>query len=833
MKNLFTLISISILFISSTRAAGGPDAYGYTWMTSLDVGGPTYQWYDISTTGTLVPGLLDDNSSPGMVNIGFPFHYYWNDYTQMKIGSNGWVSFDNVSNIASCFPNIPTPAGAGDNILAALMSDLNFTGAGNPGQVFTWSNNIDTFIIMFKNVPYWSINPPGWSGLNNFQIILSGADSSITFMYQSLTPVPLAAGCVDMVIGIENSTGNIGLQVYNDAMPPLTNFAIRFDYPPVVLLSVPDLTSNWNENVNNKGVFIPTGSFDMVSNLKNVGNTNISTSTTYNANIRTTALVSVANSSFILPSIAAGDDTTILFPNMANILVPGEYYFETILSNSQDINAGNNTLNTQINMVDLCNVNMLLGYTHGATPGATINWNGGANDDGVAIHVVPPVYPVTITQMDVYVSNNVSDGLLTKIYADDGPGGTHGTLLYSGSIPSGSIISGNWNTHAITPVTINSGGFYVAFYQTGTTIFIGDETVGPFSNNNYEILDDGWADYRYNDTRDLMIRCVVTNFPQAAAGVFTHSQLGSTVTFDNNTVGGENFIWDYGDGNIDTSYNAAHTYLAAGNYNACLIVQSACGADTSCVTISTCGPLSVGYNYNAVNEVVNFNDASSGNVQSYSWDFGDGSPLSTSPNPVHTYASCGDYTVCLTVTDSCNTMLTSCDTVSIDLPPVAGFNSTINGTLLNCTDASSGHGPLSYAWDFGDGGTSTVQNPTHTYAVDGTYLVCLIVTDSCGSDTICANTTTTTGIENVVVSDLHLYPNPTNGHFMINGELSGNAWVSIMVTDLLGKVIEERTPVTMSGTISIPMSLGEYPSGIYLLTINIGGVTKTYKLIKK
>ena len=82
-------------------------------------------------------GLSDDNSVAA-VQMGFNFHYYWVDYNKVNIGSNGWISFNNVGNIASCFPDMPAAGGSGDNYVAPFMTDLNlFTGlgaAGNPGK---------------------------------------------------------------------------------------------------------------------------------------------------------------------------------------------------------------------------------------------------------------------------------------------------------------------------------------------------------------------------------------------------------------------------------------------------------------------------------------------------------------------------------------------------------------------------------------------------------------------------------------------------------------------------------------------------------------------------
>jgi hypothetical protein len=75
--------------------------------------------------------------------------------------------------------------------------------------------------------------------------------------------------------------------------------------------------------------------------------------------------------------------------------------------------------------------------------------------------------------------------------------------------------------------------------------------------------------------------------------------------------------------------------------------------------------------------------------------------------------------------------------------PGAGIGWTISGLTVNFADASGGSGIFSWDWDFGDGNTSTLQNPTHTYAMAGTYTTCLVVNNSCGADTFCLDLTLT------------------------------------------------------------------------------------------
>ena len=137
---------------------------------------------------------------------------------------------------------------------------------------------------------------------------------------------------------------------------------------------------------------------------------------------------------------------------------------------------------------------------------------------------------------------------------------------------------------------------------------------------------------------------------------------------------------------------------------------------------------------------VGFTDVSSGSPTSWAWDFGDGG-TSAQRNPTHTYSTAGSYTVTLTVTNAVGSdTKTRVEYISVlaPPPPVADFSaSPTSGTTpltVTFTDLSSG-GPTSRAWDFGDGGTSSLQNPTHTYTSAGTYTVALTVANTSGSDT--------------------------------------------------------------------------------------------------
>jgi PKD repeat protein len=136
---------------------------------------------------------------------------------------------------------------------------------------------------------------------------------------------------------------------------------------------------------------------------------------------------------------------------------------------------------------------------------------------------------------------------------------------------------------------------------------------------------------------------------------------------------------------------------------------------------------------------VTFTDQSTGSPTSWNWTFGDGG-TSTLQNPVHQYTTTGSFTVSLTATNSAGSddeTKTNYITVNPCAAPVANFvGSPTSGNAplaVTFTDQSTGS-PTSWNWTFGDGGTSTARNPSHTYSNAGTYTVSLTATNGCGSD---------------------------------------------------------------------------------------------------
>ena len=252
---------------------------------------------------------------------------------------------------------------------------------------------------------------------------------------------------------------------------------------------------------------------------------------------------------------------------------------------------------------------------------------------------------------------------------------------------------------------------------------------------------------------------IVIGSPPVAIFTPQNGCVNVPVQFNDNSTNANNWTWDLGDGTIVSAQNVTHTYLAAGPYTVKLTVEndSDCGNDSISHEIVIGSPPVANFTpqNGCVNVPLQFTDLSTGNPDQWLWDFGDGTPNSTSQNTEHAYTTAGTFTVILTVTNTTNENECRINSVShtvvIGVAPVANFyqnNPQIcNETTVLFIDQSTGY-PDEWLWDFGDGNTSTEQNPPqHTYYNTNntqpyiSYLVTLTVTNStneneCRTDTV-------------------------------------------------------------------------------------------------
>lgn len=504
--------------------SGGPDPYGYVWKDS-DEPGITYQWVDITGRpgAVRVAGLADDNAV-GPFNIGWNFHYYWSDYGSIKLGSNGWISFSNVGNIASCFPQVPTPGGVGDNIVAPFMSDLTFISNDvqnpNPGELWYWTNSVDSFVLQWVNVPWWRNNTPDWVGSNTFELILSGLDSSITFQYQHTdgSQFPGGSGCPTfMEIGIENVTGNLGLNHSTGATVPPGHYVVKYIYPSGASFLVPDATPVWNMDADNAGQFVYLWTPTVLrTNIGNVGNTPITSTITASGRLRDLQLATAWADTVATAGLANGSNVTLDFGDTVVLTGVGQYYFDVHIETdgNQDINPTNNANTVEVVGVARNGGDVTLSFASGLPPSESVSWAGGSPDDGVALKLVPPDFPAVIDAVRMYIVGDGDPqtpppvGFVVRLYGLDPNGQPNpSAVLGTVTVNAGDVLEDGWNAVAVSPaVTVTSGGFAVAWLQQGTGIALGTEQYGPISRRTYEILGGSWAPYRSRETTEFLIQ---------------------------------------------------------------------------------------------------------------------------------------------------------------------------------------------------------------------------------------------------------------------------------------------------------------------------------------
>lgn len=196
------------------------------------------------------------------------------------------------------------------------------------------------------------------------------------------------------------------------------------------------------------------------------------------------------------------------------------------------------------------------------------------------------------------------------------------------------------------------------------------------------------------------------------------------------------YLWTFGDGTTATTATPSHTYTAAGTYDVTLTITTV-GGCTRTVTIREAVRIGVKPNADfsalppdvCASDPVQFTDNSTGDVDQWFWDFGDGA-TSTLQHPSHLYSDTGYFNVTLVVfSNTCADTIRYNNIVHIK-PPIAIFNAANNCDdkyTKQFTDLSIG--AETWSWDFGDGQTSLQQHPSHTYAAPGTYTVLLTVTN--------------------------------------------------------------------------------------------------------
>ena len=364
------------------------------------------------------------------------------------------------------------------------------------------------------------------------------------------------------------------------------------------------------------------------------------------------------------------------------------------------------------------------------------------------VHVTAPPPPVCNAQFSHYASTHNPDSVHYST------SNTATSYHYQWTFGDGTSSTSNqpWHLYA------GPGAYYVCLTVTNTT------SGGTCSAT--------WCDsVHVTPPPPPVCNAQFTTYPS------THNP--DSIHFANTSAAGTVYLWHFGDGSTSTSVEPWHLYSGPGAYYVCLTVTNtvsgvACTA-TWCDSVHVVGPPppvcnAHFYHYSLTSnpDSVRFYYSNSTSTSyQFLWTFGDGTS-STSNQPVHLYAGAGVYFACLTISATTiggTCTATWCDSVHVTAPPppvcnaqFSHYASTHNPDSIHFYSSNTASTSIHYLWNFGDGGTSTSNEPWHLYAGPGSYYVCLTVTN-----TISGATCTATWCDSVHI--ISPPPPVCNAHF--------------------------------------------------------------------
>lgn len=199
--------------------------------------------------------------------------------------------------------------------------------------------------------------------------------------------------------------------------------------------------------------------------------------------------------------------------------------------------------------------------------------------------------------------------------------------------------------------------------------------------------------------------------------------------------------WDLGDGNTSTLTAPQHTYAAGGVYDVTLtatLIGNGCQASLTQSVVVNTTPVAA-FTPDPTNGCVDLDVAfenASTNTDFSQWIFGDGNTSALS-EPFHTYTEAGSYTVQLVSENVNGCTDTASTTVVVHPLPISAFTLSISetcDTVVNVQTLNASQGAIGYVWDFGNGETSTVNQPVITFDGPSTYTVTLTATNQFGCE---------------------------------------------------------------------------------------------------
>lgn len=158
------------------------------------------------------------------------------------------------------------------------------------------------------------------------------------------------------------------------------------------------------------------------------------------------------------------------------------------------------------------------------------------------------------------------------------------------------------------------------------------------------------------------------------------------------------------------------------------------------------------------------------------------------------------------------------------------------GNVVNFTASATGTA-LTYTWDFGDGSTSSDQNPVHTYSTTGNYVVTLEVSNGSCSDRVSGTISSVqgaTGIQDIaVVESMTAQPNPVHDQLQLHVTAAQAADMQLTVYDMIGNTVSEMPVRVNIGANSYTQNVAGLASGVYTIALHNGSNRTTSRFVKE
>ena len=464
----------------------------------------------------------------------------------------------------------------------------------------------------------------------------------------------------------------------------------------------------------------------------------------------------------------------------------------------------------------------------------------GSNGGGIVILIVEELIPVGFSVL--------ANGDSTPDGAGDGAGGggaggsiflevqtMTSTVHLETNGGNGGMINNGGGERCHGPGGGGSGGRVISNLMSGSpfsTSIIGGQSGVSINSSSCPDGTNGATDGQDGVVENISNNIFASQEFQFPEANFTFVNNMLVVDFTNLSQNAITTIWNFGDGNSSSDISPNHTYSQSGTYNVQLIISNDCGVDTFNLSIFVEiveANFMIDETGGCVSHTVNFQNNSLGTIDNFLWTFEGGNPTtSMDENPQIVYDSPGVFDVGLEIygAQGSDTILMENAIEILDVP-IASFDYffAIQGTANfnnNSTNATL------YEWDFGDGtSVSNEEMPFHIYNSVGDFVVTLTASNEYCSNTFTDTISILTSLEDLELSAVRIFPNPSSNYLTI--ELQDSGMAQFDVYSINGTRLD-----FLNGEFSNSkkLNVGKLPRGVYIISILQNGHRGIFRWVK-